>query len=162
MKRDYCESSIDFKLLKLSDASFLKKLMNTDGWLKFIGQRNIHSIEAAESYIHGILENHSSIYWVVRKVDSKEGTGIISFIKRPELDHWDIGFAFLPEFCGNGFAYQSVKAMLEKLISLDIHTSILAITLPDNFRSIRLIHRLGFILNKQKLDGRLVYHLSKD
>jgi [ribosomal protein S5]-alanine N-acetyltransferase len=34
-----------------ADAAFFKELVNTPGWLQYIGDRNIHSITDAEQYI---------------------------------------------------------------------------------------------------------------
>ena len=35
----------------LQDAPFIYKLMNSEGWLKNIGDRNIKSLEDAEAYM---------------------------------------------------------------------------------------------------------------
>ena len=75
--------------------------------------------------------------------------GIVSFIKRDYLDHHDIGFAFLPQFSNQGFAFEAVNAVLEKLVQDDEHSTILATTIPENIKSITLLLKLGFIFEKQ-------------
>ena len=36
---------------KLSDASFIMQLLNSPGWLEYIGDRNIRTIDDAEAYL---------------------------------------------------------------------------------------------------------------
>ena len=74
---------IDF--LSTGDEDFMLELVNTKGWLKFIGDRNIHSKEDAAAYIKKILSNSNIIYYVVRVKENKFPAGIISFIKRFNL-----------------------------------------------------------------------------
>ena len=83
--------------LHKNDYTFILELVNSDGWLRFIGNRHIYNEEDAKAYIQKILDTNNLNYWVV--CDASQGTplGIISFLKRNYLDHFDIGFAFLPQ-----------------------------------------------------------------
>jgi hypothetical protein len=58
--------------LAKSDENFIFELVNTEGWMEFIGNRNITSLVAAGAYIQNILVNKSSSYWVVKIKDSEE------------------------------------------------------------------------------------------
>lgn len=136
------------KPLALSDASFIFELVNTEGWLTFIGNRNITSAADALAYIQKILENENTAYWVVEHADSHEKIGIVTFIKRDYLPHHDIGFALLPRFCKNGYAYEATSAVLNYLISHRNLSYIFAITIPENERSIKLLQRIGFRFEK--------------
>jgi len=56
----------------------------------------------------------------------------------------DIGFAFLPQFEKQGFAFESASAMMKygrKTLNLN---RVLAITTKDNESSGRLLAKLGF------------------
>ena len=60
----------------------------------------------------------------------------------------DIGFAFLPEYCGKGYAYEAAMATLlfgKKELGL---TRIVSITEMSNTRSINLLKRLGLEYEK--------------
>lgn len=76
-----------------------------------------------------------------------EGTevpiGICGLLKREELKDPDVGFAFLPEFWSQGYALESVSAVLAHERSAHGLTRIVAITSPDNEPSIRLLERAG-------------------
>ena len=52
--------------LTLNDDSFILELVNTEGWIKFIGNRNVTSTPEAGAYIQKILENKYISYWVVK------------------------------------------------------------------------------------------------
>lgn len=41
--------------------------------------------------------------------------GLVTLIKRDYLDFNDIGFAFLPTYFSNGYAYEATKTVLENL-----------------------------------------------
>lgn len=128
--------------LNLNDAEFIFELLNSEGWLKFIGDRNIKSTEDAQNYIQKIMDNPKINYWIVKFEDEK--IGMISFIKRDYLDHHDLGFAFLPEHSNKGFAYEAAEKVLQELLQDQNHKTILGTTKTDNRKSVKLLEKLGF------------------
>ena len=75
------------KPLALTDADFIFELVNTEGWIRFIGNRNIASQDEARAYIQKVLENENVSYWVVQRKESLDAIGIITYIKRDYLEH---------------------------------------------------------------------------
>lgn len=142
--------------LTTNDTPFIFELVNTDGWIQFIGNRNITSSIDACTYIEKIISNSSTIYWVVKLKTYSKSIGIITLIKRDYLKHYDIGFAFLPNFCNNGYAYEAASKVLEHIV-YTITSPVFATTIPENINSIKLLKKLGlnFIkeieINKEKL-----------
>ena len=129
--------------LEVSDSKFILELVNTEGWLKFIGDRNVHSIEDAAGYTQRIISNPDILYWVVRPKHQNDSIGIITLIKRKELTWPDIGFAFLPRYHGNGYAAEIAGATMD-YAKQQLHIShITAITAKDNEKSIRLLEKIG-------------------
>ena len=139
--------------LKFEDAVFIKELVNTDGWIKFIGNRNIYTDEDAVNYIKKIIENSEIIYWVVELKDSNKTLGIITFIKRDYLEFHDLGFAFLPEFSKNGYAFEASNSVINLIHLNTIYTKILATTIPENIKSIALLYKLGFEFYKSIINN---------
>lgn len=133
------------------DHAFVRALVNSKGWLEFIGDRNVHSDEDAIAYVNRILATPDIYYWVV-KADGV-ATGIVSFIKRDYLDHFDIGFAFLPNHSGNGYAYEAAKAVLDMVSEDPLHHTVLATTMPENLPSIKLLSKLGLHFDKEIENG---------
>ena len=137
--------------LQLSDNNFILELVNTKGWLDFIGDRNLHSQEDVTAYIDKINNNQNVKYWVVKLNDTNTSIGIITLIKRNYLQHHDIGFAFLPNYFGKGFAYEATKAVLQNIAHQ--HTHFLAITISANTNSINLLKKMGLIFDKSIVEN---------
>ena len=148
MKTQYNTSRLLLDELSAGDSSFIISLLNSPGWLKFIGERNVKTNEDAINYIQKIRNNPNVTYWVVRLKDSSEQAGVITLIKRDYLDHSDIGFALLPEYSGKGIAAEAAKAVLDDLIKSGDHKTIHAITVKENFSSIHLLEKLGLVFEK--------------
>ncbi|WP_313806025.1 GNAT family N-acetyltransferase [Flavobacterium sp.] len=129
------------KPLNFADASFIYELLNTEGWKRFIGDRKIDSLEDAELYIEKILDSKTVTYFVIIEKVSNAKIGLFTIIQRDFLKHPDIGFAFLPEFNGKGFAYETAYAFMQILSKKYNHLS--AITDLDNTNSIKLLEKLG-------------------
>ncbi len=70
--------------------------------------------------------------------------GICGFVKRDSLPDADIGFAFLPQFCGKGYALESAKAVMKYGRDVLNLKRVLAITSQDNESSGRLLEKIGF------------------
>ena len=129
--------------INLGDKNFIYSLVNTNGWLKYIGDRNIKNIADAENYIQKILENKNYYYNVFEIKDTKEPIGIITFLNRDNHEFPDIGFALLPQFEKKGYTFEASKKYLTEIISLNLYKKIIGITVPENYNSIKLLQRLG-------------------
>ena len=149
MQNKIITERLNLNLLTLDDCDFVKKLVNTDGWIEFIGDRYVHTNDDAIAYINKILNTENLFYWVVRLKDNNTPVGIISFIKRSYLQNFDIGFAFLPEYFGNGYAYEAAKEVLSLVSKTAAYYPVLATTIPGNTNSIKLLTKLGLHFEKE-------------
>ena len=131
---------------ELTDAKFILTLVNTPGWLEFIGDRNIKTEAAAVTYLQsGPMKSYRENGFGLWMVEKKDGTpiGMCGILKRESLDHPDIGFAFLPEAMGMGYAFETASATM-RYAKTRLHLqTILAITVPKNKKSIRLLEKIG-------------------
>ena len=143
MQHSFETENLNLALLTRDDAAFIISIVNSDGWLQFIGDRNIHTIETALAYIDKILDTPDFYYWVVRTRKENVPIGIISFLKRDYLENFDIGFALLPAYSGKGYALEAAKVVLEAATAAG-YNPILATTMLSNDRSIKLLLTLGF------------------
>lgn len=130
-----------------ADVEFVVELVNSPGWLEFIGDRQIHTKDDAWNYltngpIKSYRENGFGLYLVETK---KELTriGMCGMLKRESLRYPDVGFAFLPTYTGFGYALESAAAVVEYALRQLRIPKIGAITRPTNERSIRLLEKLG-------------------
>ena len=82
------------------DAAFIVELLNSPGWIQYIGDRNIKTEEQAREYLNNgplksYRQNGFGLYMVEKK-DDHTPIGMCGIIKRDTLNNPDIGFAFLP------------------------------------------------------------------
>jgi len=149
--------------LSKKDAVFIFKLVNSEGWLQYIGDRNVKNIKDATAYIQKILDNKNYVYNVFRLKKNKEAIGIISFIKRDNHSSPDIGFALLPQYEGMGYAYEAAKKYFDKLINDKQYNEIIGITLQGNNKSIKLLEKLGLTFKErifQNNEELLIYSIN--
>ena len=149
MQNTYTTLRLLLNKLTADHSAFIYELVNTEGWIKFIGDRNVTDHESAKAYIQKILDNSNVTYWVVCTKEAQTPTGIITFIKRDYLTYPDIGFAFLPVHSGKGYAYEAAKTVLSDALANNGNTRVLATTVPGNTQSIRLLEKLGFELEEE-------------
>lgn len=133
--------------ITIADAAFYLKLVNSPNWLKYIGDRGIKTIDDAKNRIQDTIlksyENHGFGAYKLTVKQSKKIVGSCGLYKRDFFEHPDLGFAMLDEEEGRGYGYESSKAIL-KLAKQEFYLSkIVAITLPDNKPSIKLLEKLG-------------------
>ena len=129
------------------DASFILELLNTPKWIKFIGDRNVHSVDDAKEYIQQkMLPQLEKLgygnYTVIRKLDG-EKIGTCGLYDREGLEGIDIGFAFLSQFEKQGYAFESVSKLLEVAIHDFKINKISAITIKTNVDSQKLLTKIG-------------------
>ena len=150
---------LSLEVMTIQDHPFMRELMNTQGWLTFIGDRNIHSDEDAIAYINKINSTPDFTYWMVRLKHADKPIGVISFLKRSYLQHFDIGFAFLPAYSGQGYASEAAGEVLSIVKRLPAHATVLATTIPANSSSIKLLTRLGFLFQTEIEEGGHELHV---
>jgi RimJ/RimL family protein N-acetyltransferase len=134
---------LTLRLIREEDAAFMVELVQSDGWLRFIGERQIYGPGEAEAYIRNILVQPGQEYLIIEAKQTGQAAGILTLLKRDYLTYRDLGFALLPAYQKRGFALEACHALLEQLRSGE-QQPLLAITLPDNERSISLLTKLGF------------------
>ena len=129
------------------DAEFIMKLVNSPGWLQFIGDRNIKTTDQAITYLeNGPIKSYAENGFGLAMVETKDRKipiGMCGIIKRDNLDNADIGFAFLPLFTGKGYAFEMANATLSYAVTQLKMPVIYAITVANNLRSIRLLEKIG-------------------
>ena len=133
---------------RLSDAGFIEQLLNSPGWLQYIGDRNIRTEEDAIAYLsNGPIKSYETNGFGISMVVQKDGeipVGACGLLKRDYLEDADLGFAFMPEFMGKGYGFESASAILHHAQNELNIKRVLAFTVPNNTPSINLLKKLGF------------------
>jgi RimJ/RimL family protein N-acetyltransferase len=138
--------------LTVDDAGFMLGLMNEPSWLRYIGDRGVRTLDDARDYIvKGPVDMYSRLgfgLYLTELKDTHTPIGICGVLKRDALEDVDIGFAFLPGHWGQGYALESASAVLAYATQTLGLRRVLAITSPDNDRSIKLLAKMGFVFDR--------------
>jgi RimJ/RimL family protein N-acetyltransferase len=147
------------------DEAFIFELLNTPKWIKYIGDRNVKTVESARDYIKikmlpQLKRLGYSNYTVIRKADNCK-IGTCGLYDRDGLEGIDIGFALLPEYEKKGYAFESANKLKEVAFSEFGLNKLNAITIKNNISSQKLLEKLGMKLNgitKIKNDDEELLH----
>ena len=134
--------------IALSDAEFVLELTQSEGWRRFIGDNGFSSVAEAETYLReGFLKSyqvHGFGYYLVSDLVGHK-MGIAGFLKKKYLKFPDFGFAFLPQYQGQGFALEAAQAAFDYGVRRFMLDAVDAVTVAENTASIQLLEKLGFV-----------------
>lgn len=138
----------------IKDAPFFLELSNAPNCIKYIGDKNLKSVEDAESYLtNKTIKSYNDFKFGFYKIELKEENnkpiGTCGLAKREELEFADIGFAFLPAYEGKGFGYEASIEVMKLAKETYKLNKITAITVPYNQNSIKLLEKLGLTFEKK-------------
>jgi len=133
-----------------SDAEFIVQLLNEESFIRYIVDKNVRNITDAIEYLNnGPISSYQQYGFGLNLVSLKEtgeAIGMCGLLKRDELDYPDLGFALLPKFWGKAYASESASAVLKEAAAIYSQNIVLAVTMPDNLSSNKLLKKLGFTL----------------
>ncbi len=152
------------------DAEFILELFNSHNWITFIGDRNVNTAEEARVYIRDKmlppLEEHGfSTYTLIRKSDQNK-IGTVGLYDRKGLEGIDLGFALLPQYEKQGYAFEASNKLVGVAFEvLGLHT-LKAITTDANLGSQKLLEKLNFTMTgytelPEKEESFLLYILNR-
>lgn len=140
-------SRLQMRRFAYTDAAFFVRLLNDPDWIRYIGDRDVHNegqacVYMAKSYMAQYEKMGFGLYLVQLKGDATP-IGMCGLIKRDGLDDVDIGFAFLPEFRGKGYALEAAEATIVYARDTLKMKRVVAIATPNNAASIALLRKIG-------------------
>jgi ribosomal-protein-alanine N-acetyltransferase len=134
--------------LSTDDAEFILRLVNDPAFIANIGDRGIRSLEQAMNYL---LDGPMSSYryhghgpYLVALREALVPIGMCGLLKRVQFEDADLGYALLPEYWSQGFAFEAAAAVLQFAYESLALPRTLGLVSPDNLKSIRLLEKLGF------------------
>jgi RimJ/RimL family protein N-acetyltransferase len=138
------------RLLTEDDAPFYLALINSPGWLRFIGDRGVRDVEGARKImLEGTMAQqlqHGFSFYAVELKDAPAGAepmGICGMVQRNTLPEPEIGYAFMEPFWGKGYVQEAARAVLAHARDVLRLPRLMAITSPDNDASIAILLKLG-------------------
>ena len=154
--------------LRADDAAFALALLNDPGFLAHIGDRGVRDLDQASTYLReGPIASYARNgfgMWAVEMKNDGSLAGMCGLIRRDLLPDPDLGYAFLPQWRGQGLAREAALLSLQIAFGPLGLPRVLAIVTIGNVASRRLLESLGMRLQGPRaLDGEtlLVYEIDR-
>jgi RimJ/RimL family protein N-acetyltransferase len=133
--------------LSTDDAEFIHGLVNQPSFLANIGDKGVRTLDDAKRFIlngpwrRGQPPGHGQFL-----VELKTGgvpIGVCGLLYREQLDLTDFGCAFLPEYWRQGYAIETISAVIEYGRNTLGIEKIVGLTAEHNTASIGILTKLG-------------------
>ena len=138
---------LTLRRLTLDDADFIVRLLNDRDFLAHIGDRGVRTAADVPRYLElgpfAMYQRHGFGLWHVARKTDGAAIGLCGLLKRDTLPDVDLGYAYLPEFRGQGYAYEAAAATLEHAAHKFGLRRVIAVVSPGNTSSIGLLEKLG-------------------
>lgn len=148
-----CSSRLTFRQAVLADAPFFLQMLNEPDYHRFIGDKGVSDIATAERHIAEKIiasyQAHGYGLWIVETKLDGLPIGTCGLVNRPDFEHPDLGYSFLNDFHGKGYATEAARAVVEfskRALNID---HLLGIVVPENIRSVRILQKCGFSRAKE-------------
>ena len=147
MYKEFETERVRIKPTSEGDSEFIYRLMNCPKFIQYIGDREINSVISAKDYIKTKMLPQLQMlgysnYTIFQKTDNTK-IGTFGLYYREDLEGIDIWIAFLPEYEGQGFAYEAANRLKKAAFEEFEIEEIKAITSKKNISSQRLLEKLG-------------------
>jgi len=145
---------LELRAKTTADAAAFFALNSDPEVMRFTGEPPLESLEQAEQAITDYPDFKTIGYgrWGCFTKEGGEMIGFCGLKYLPELDQVDLGYRFLPQYWGRGIATEACAACLRfgfDILELD---HIVALVLPENKASIRVLEKIGM-----KPEGEIRY-----
>lgn len=134
--------------LTTADAPYMLRQLNEPSFIENIADRGVRTLAHAEAYLEAgpiaSYRQHGFGFWAVTDKAGGEVLGMCGLVKRDTLPDPDLGYAFLPEHFGQGYAFEACRASLRAARDTFHLQALLAIVNEGNTASRRLLEKLGF------------------
>jgi RimJ/RimL family protein N-acetyltransferase len=136
----------------LNDAEFIIDLVNQPSFIQNIRDVGVRTVADAEKYLeNGPISSYAKNGFGLLAVtlnDTGQPIGMCGLIKRDTLEDVDIGYAFLPDFWGRGYAVEAAQAVMSHAKEVLELKRVVAIVDPVNAGSIRVLEKIGMVFEK--------------
>ncbi|HET7809443.1 MAG TPA: GNAT family N-acetyltransferase [Steroidobacteraceae bacterium] len=138
---------LTLRRLEAGDAAFIAGLLNQPSFLANIGDRGVRNEDDARRYL---LEGPMAMYarhgfglWHVARKPDGVAIGMCGLLKRANLPDVDLGYAYLPDYWGQGYAFEAAAATLRHAAVKFGLARVIAVVSQHNSASIHVLEKLG-------------------
>ena len=140
-------SRLVLRRLQFDDAPFLVQLLNEPSFIANIGDRGVRNVEDAHRYLRegpmSMYERFGFGLWHTSRKSDGASVGMCGLLKRDTLPDVDVGYAFLPAYWGQGFAFEAAEAVVAHGRRKFGLNRVIGVVSQGNAGSIRVLEKLG-------------------
>jgi len=129
------------------DAPFVVELLNQPSFIRNIGDRGVRTVDDAHRYLRdgpmAMYEKFGFGLWRASRRSDGAFVGMCGLLKRDILPDVDVGYAFLPEHWGQGYAFEAANATVELGARRFGLNRIIGVVSDHNAASIRVLEKVG-------------------
>jgi RimJ/RimL family protein N-acetyltransferase len=138
---------LTLRRLEEGDAEFIVGLLNQPSFLANIGDRGVRNEDDARRYLSdgpmAMYARHGFGLWHVARKSDGVPIGMCGLLRRDNLPDVDLGYAYLPDYWGQGYAFEAAAATLRHAAVKFGLTRVIAVVSQGNSGSIRVLEKLG-------------------
>jgi [ribosomal protein S5]-alanine N-acetyltransferase len=131
----------------LDDAPSVVELLNQPSFIRNIGDRGVRNVRDARRYLNegpiAMYAAHGFGLWHASRRADGTFVGMCGLLKRDILPDVDIGYAFLPEHRGQGYAFEAANATVALGARKFGLERIIGVVSDHNAASIRVLEKIG-------------------
>jgi ribosomal-protein-alanine N-acetyltransferase len=129
------------------DAPHVVELLNQPSFIRNIGDRGVRNADDAHRYLHdgpmAMYEKYGFGLWHCSRRTDGAFVGMCGLLKRDILPDVDVGYAFLPEHWGQGYAFEAANATVELGAGKFGLKRVIGVVSDHNTASIRVLEKIG-------------------
>ena len=138
---------LSLRRFEFDDAPFIVDLLNQPSFLANIGDRGVRNLDDAHRYLRegpmAMYERHGFGLWRASRRSDDEFVGMCGLLKRDILPDVDVGYAFLPQHWGQGYAFEAANATIGHGARQFGLQRIIGVVSDHNVASIRVLEKVG-------------------
>lgn len=138
---------LSLRPLTIEDAAFYLRLVNEPSFIENIGDKGVRDLEGARAaLLAGPIAMQADLgysLWMVTRKEDGAAIGLCGLIKRDTLPDTDIGYAYLPAYWGQGYAWEAASAVMAFGRDVVGLPRLVGIVSPSNIASSALLKKLG-------------------
>ena len=131
----------------LDDAPFVLRLLNEPSFIANIGDKGVRDLDGACGYLRegplAMYQRHGFGLWHAALCDGGTPVGMCGLLKRDILPDVDLGYAYLPEYWGQGLAYEAAAAVMRHGAEKFGLRRVIGVVSEGNAASIRVLEKVG-------------------
>jgi len=138
---------LTLRRFQFDDAPSVVELLNQPSFLQNIGDRGVRDVESAQRYLRegpmAMYDRYGFGLWRVSRRSDDAFVGMCGLLKRDILPDVDVGYAFLPEHWGQGYAFEAANATVRLGARKFGLKRIIGVVSDHNAGSIRVLEKIG-------------------